>query len=84
MPYLLQISDPDEMRVTLQISGKYSPDVLDDAKRRLLDMYRGALATRYPTTHGDVPARRVPISCCRSSRKRNELRERVPSGLCRA
>lgn len=56
MPYLLQISDPDEMRVTLQISGKYSPDVLDDAKRRLLDMYRGALATRYPTTHGDVPA----------------------------
>jgi hypothetical protein len=48
MPYLLQISDPDEMRVTLQLSGKYSPDILDDAKRRVVDMYREALAARYP------------------------------------
>lgn len=50
MSLYIQINDPDEMQVTLRISGGYSPDVVDDLKRRLIDTYREAWdeRLRYP------------------------------------
>lgn len=50
----LQVCDPDEFVVTVNLSGRYSPDVLDDAKRRLLDIYRDAMEVRLAALGGLV------------------------------
>lgn len=43
MSVLVQINDPLEMQVVVRLSGSYSPDVLDDVKRRAIDAYKEAL-----------------------------------------
>jgi hypothetical protein len=44
--YLVQISDPDDLRVTIQVPGKYNPDILEDAKNRCVSAYKEALQAR--------------------------------------
>lgn len=46
MSYLVQISDPDDLRVTIQVPGKYNPDILEDAKNRCVSAYKEALRAR--------------------------------------
>lgn len=46
MSLLVQISDPEDLRVTIQVPGKYNPDILEDAKRRCVDAYKEALTAR--------------------------------------
>lgn len=40
------IVDPEDLNIIVRVSGAYNPDVLDDMKRRALDMYRETLAFR--------------------------------------
>jgi len=44
--FLVQISDPEDLRVTIQVPGKYNPDILEDAKNRCVSAYKEALAAR--------------------------------------
>jgi hypothetical protein len=43
--YTFQVFD-DTIRITVQLPGKYNPDILEDGKRRALDLYKEALQTR--------------------------------------
>lgn len=43
---MLQIKDPEELVVTVTVPGKYNPDILDDAKRRVVELYKEVLETR--------------------------------------
>jgi hypothetical protein len=43
--YTFQVFDED-IRITVQLPGKYNPDILEDGKRRLIDAYREAWQTR--------------------------------------
>lgn len=49
MPMQIQIRDPDGLTVTMTVSGKYSPDIVDDLKRRAYDAYKEAFALRVKT-----------------------------------
>ena len=55
MSFLFQISDPDEFRVTVQVSGKYNPDILDDIKTRCVAAYIDGLVARAQVS-GVLPA----------------------------
>jgi hypothetical protein len=44
--YVFQIKDPEGLEVTVQVPGKYNPDILEDGKRRIADLYREALTER--------------------------------------
>lgn len=39
----VEINGPDEITVFVRVSGQYSPDVLDDVKRRAVDAYKQAV-----------------------------------------
>lgn len=45
MSYHFLIKD-DDLAVEVVVPGKYNPDILEDIKRRLMDMYREALSFR--------------------------------------
>lgn len=46
MSYTLQVKDPEDLIVTVSLPGKYNPDILDDAKRRVVELYREVLVAR--------------------------------------
>jgi hypothetical protein len=45
--FTLQVKDPEDMVVTVNIPGKYNPDILDDAVRRVVELYKEVLETRF-------------------------------------
>lgn len=47
MALMVQIADPEQLVVTCHVGGAYSPDVLDDIKRRVLDLYQQTLSYRH-------------------------------------
>lgn len=47
MSFTLQVKDPEDMIVTVNIPGKYNPDILDDAVRRVVELYKEVLETRF-------------------------------------
>lgn len=45
MSYVFQVGD-DDIRIAVQVPGKYNPDILEDGKRRTVDLYKEVLAAR--------------------------------------
>jgi hypothetical protein len=43
LPIMMQISDQNDLTLTIATPGKYSPDIIDDVKRRLMEAYREVL-----------------------------------------
>lgn len=43
----LQLNDPDGIQVIIRAPGNYNPDVLEDGKRRLMDIYKETLSFRF-------------------------------------
>ena len=50
------VSEQADVIVTLTISAGYSPDIVDDLKRRVLETYEQALALRMPIVETEEQA----------------------------
>lgn len=54
MSYLFQINDPEDLQITIQIPGKYNPDILEDGKNRLVAAYQEALTARLAAARAEA------------------------------